>query len=61
MYTVKKEYDVFVVVDEQGNEYEECPTRKDALGFASVRNKNQTYEQAEFDLYNETVGSIHGE
>ena len=37
-YTVKKIYDVWVVVDSQGNHYDECPSRKDALKFADARN-----------------------
>jgi len=37
-YTVKKVQDVWVVIDPEGNEIEECPTRKDAQKFADSYN-----------------------
>jgi hypothetical protein len=37
-FTVKKVQDVWVVLDPNGSEVEECPTRKDALKFAASYN-----------------------
>ena len=38
VYTVKKRYDVWVVLDSDGNEIEECPARKDAVKCAAYYN-----------------------
>ena len=38
-YTIKKVYDVWVLVDSDGNEIEECPTKRDARKIADEYNK----------------------
>jgi hypothetical protein len=38
-FTVKKVYDVWVVLDPEGNEIEECPSKKDAQKFADGFNE----------------------
>jgi hypothetical protein len=41
MYTVKKMWDVWAVLDTDGNQIEECPTRRDAVGFAARYNAGE--------------------
>lgn len=36
-YTIKKVYDVWVVIDSEGNEVDECPTKRDAQKIAEHR------------------------
>lgn len=38
VYNIKKVYDVWVVLDHNGNEVEECPTKRDAKKFVDTYN-----------------------
>lgn len=41
VYAIKRVYDVWVVLDNDGNEVEECPTKKSARAFADHYNNRE--------------------